>query len=1170
MLPIPMGSGRSRTADDMTVGGRRSLRPFGSLTGWATGLSKQEIEASLTDERSSAFVLIERPGSRLNHPLLAYRLNGVVTWYEVTHKSPVLGKATKLDVNDLDDVSMARVLSVSGSARIQPLASGTAKAPGFLDHSVNKTFGAPAGSLVGAENDEAGPGSTGGDNETSARSGPPRAMRSSVGTSAAPVAASGPAIAASVAGDLGWIDGSGSIKAERLEDLMATAPETLSGIADWVRGRIAAGLSPVPLLEPNVVDEAMSLVPFGLEIEFDLVENDPAIPMSFAPKAERLVQIGQALYAAGLTTTSIQEPHHANRGNPTIAKDGWKFEKESSADGEIISPILTFAPEAEAVRAISLVVAIVIYYGGVATPRTGYHINRGVGVIGEILRRPEPALRHRAFRAMRGRLNWSAPGRSRSRIPAGYDARHLVLSSRIIDYFLEELFRVSTNPAADEHRGAGWANAYWTPAARYSGAEAVVEGRRRRNVLSTHAVKYRLSDYDEYRLADASLNVPVMIALLKLLIGLALAPLRDDDPPAMGPSPPTAPLGRFFDPLATRPPRVNGWRVFDIETRVEAERLAELLATAFSRREDMVQFAPLFVLNPWLHGSHRYLDVPEPWEEGLEARVDAGPRPRPELALLLADVSRYVDLSYPREITLRLSDMEQVLDRLSSRDTLPARDAYASALLPSGHGDAVLTEQAVRELYEALDSKVAAIPDVERPRWLMDRLAESREQWQSFRDDAATSVSDWRRRSRTRSSIAPARRRIPGGHWLLGSSAPEGDVPPDALLGHRLEGMVTVAGRLRTRRGATTLAGMSAAEVARWLADTYPAGWPGFRAVLLPVPGSGTGPGYRAAFGGLTFGAQLRAALRALGRSEGVLAASAKRGRWTWYQSGRQRSTVFMSSLEEVGKQLGHRVISPSEENAPVDSAPVPWPAGRQLPEERLQRLREFRLENLFDLGRNRGSDDTAAARPVRPAPDLRAARAAPREAVGGAGRGLGAVAGGDGAGAGPVMASSLAGGAGAIGRPSGSADSDSARGGSGGSGGLGPVLARRLFSVDEVVAVLRQAQAGVDREASDFCARVQERVFQLRYPNGVMQEGVADDFMVGGSGSQRPFDVLTGWVAGLTRQQVEASLPDDQSMAFVSIERPGSLPDHEFFAYRIDDASGGVVDWYEVTAGEG
>ena len=702
--------------------------------------------------------------------------------------------------------------------------------------------------------------------------------------------------------------------------------------------------------------------PLASEIEFDLAVDDPAIPWSFVPRAERLVLIGRDLYAAGLTTTPIQEDYHANQGSPTTAADGWRFEEDYSVDGEIISPILRLTPQA--VRAISRVVEIVKRYGGIATPRAGFHIHRAVGVLGKAVGPRRPAARDRLLRFVRDRRDPLGP---RSRVPLEVDLKYVVRSSQIFDSLIEALFRVGTNPKADQHRGSDYANPFWSPAAGdesgdESGAKAVIEGRQSYDALSYSAVNYRSSGHDEVRVPDASLHPGVMQALIKLFIGLALASLRGDLP-VMGPSPPVAPLGRFHDPLARRPARIDGWRVFDLETRIEADRLAQLLGTAFHRRVDMLQVAALFVLNPWVDGSHPRMNVPQPRTEGLPTRVDAGPRPPAELALLLADTARWAGVSYPREVTVRLSELAQVVDRLP--DHLTAQEGYTRSLLPSDHADAALTEHDLRELYAALETALAAVPTAERPRWLMDRLGAGRERWQRFRIDQRT-ISEWRQEAAD-PQVAPGIDSIPGGHWLTDASQPDGDAPAQAQLWPHLEGMVTVAGRLSA--DGRRLGGWTAGEIADWLDRMYPVGWPGFRGVLLLlVPGPGSGRRHAGTGGTAAFERQLRSALAELGRQEGVLAGTFGRAnataddiklrgawggtsQWTWYPPGVRPSRPVGPSLAGAGRRLGHGIVPRVEPDIAAEAAPMPWPEGRALPEETLRRLREFRFDSIVDGG---------------------------------------------------------------------------------------------------------------------------------------------------------------------------------------------------------------------------
>ena len=765
--------------------------------------------------------------------------------------------------------------------------------------------------------------------------------------------------------DLGWLD-LALPGAESTEEVMATAPATLSDVPRWVRERIASGKPPVPLLDQDIADEAASLMPLGVEIEFGLAVNDPTNPWTYVPREVRRKLIGRALFAAGLTRTPVQELHHTNEGNPTTAVDGWKYETEHAGDGEAISPIYTLTARSQ--RAAAKVVEIIKFFGGVPQERP-FHIHRGVGVLGEIVR-PAGRSSGQRLRAFRSRVD-AIVGRARRR-PAEVDADYLVTSSQIIDHFVEELLRISTNPAADHHRGTHYANPFWSPAVGVrSHVEAVIEGRRGddRGFLNYNPVDGGPGGHDEFRGADVTLVLAFQQTVAKVLAGLGVAALRGDLP-VMSPSPPAAPLGRFDDPLSELPPRTGGWRVFDLETQVEADRLAEFLHTAFSdrpdRRVDMLQAAALFVLNPWISGDLDDLSVPD-YLTGrrFAARTDAGPRPPAELALLVADAARWLGLSYPREVILRLSSIPQLLDRIRGDAALTAAEIYRRALLPSADPDSVMSDDGMRGLYEALGAAFAAVAVAERPRWLMDRISARREQWRRFADDTHTPASAWR--TQAPGAQAAATRHIAGGHWLTDASQPDAGPPPGADHWPHLEGMVTVAGRLRADG---TLGGWTAGRLARWLNDTYPAHWPGFRGVLLPVVGSGNGQ--RRGLGGqvASFGAQLRTALRALGHREQLVvtaavgrpgraageialpAAATQPGRWKVYPPREGPSRVIeAANLDDVGRLLGHRVVPWVQPVAEPDGVQADWPAGGSLPPAVLQRLRAFPLDALAEGG---------------------------------------------------------------------------------------------------------------------------------------------------------------------------------------------------------------------------
>ena len=749
--------------------------------------------------------------------------------------------------------------------------------------------------------------------------------------------------------DLSWLDVA-LPGAESVEEILATAPATLSDVPRWMREeRIAKGKLPVPLLEHDI---GAARLPLGSEIEFELAVNDPANAWTYVPVRVRRKLIGRVLFALGLTRTPVQQPFRSKRGNPTTAVDGWYYEDEPSCPdgGEIISPIHWLATRFT--RAEAKVVEILKQFGAVAGEQ-GYDIHRGVGVLGEIVRQVGP-VPSESLRAFRRRVDALA-GRAGRRMPAEADVAYLVKSSQITDYFVEIILRLSTNPAADEQSGTYWCNPFWSPAVGYrSGVEAVIEGRSGefRGLLSYLQVTYRPDGHDEVRGQDATLEPAFMQTMKKAHAGSAVASLRDDLP-VFGPSPPAAPLGRFHDPLRPLPPRTGGWRVFDLESRVEADLLALFLHVAFPQRGggrervDMLQAAALYFLNPPIAGDLADMSVPGPWAyRHRVARVDAGPRPPAELGALVADAARWLGLSYPREVVLRLSSVSQLVDRFrGDAAAWTAAQIYPLALLGSQHPDSILSDEAMGELYAAVGALLVRVPAAERPRWVFDRVSARREEWNSFKD-AHTPVSEWLTEA-AQALVAPATRPVAGGHWLIDSSASDGDPPLGADRWPYLEDMVTVGGLLRPDG---TLSGWTPRRLATWLTATYPAHWPGFRGVLLPVVGA--------------FGSQLRAELRAVGREVGVLEAApalaagemvvpaaVEGGRWVWYPPGAGRSRPLAAGLGEMGRLVGHRVVAWAQPDPLADGAPVPWPAGGTLPPEVMQRLRDYPFETLAEGG---------------------------------------------------------------------------------------------------------------------------------------------------------------------------------------------------------------------------
>lgn len=103
-------------------------------------------------------------------------------------------------------------------------------------------------------------------------------------------------------------------------------PRFVSQNEDTWNELLAMAAEPPVYETENVLDGADGNT-FGVEIEF--VGGDR-------------VALGRALYAAGLTRSPEQQPYHSGVRNPS---DKWRYERDGSVDGEIVSPILRDTPE---------------------------------------------------------------------------------------------------------------------------------------------------------------------------------------------------------------------------------------------------------------------------------------------------------------------------------------------------------------------------------------------------------------------------------------------------------------------------------------------------------------------------------------------------------------------------------------------------------------------------------------------------------------------------------------------------------------------------------------------------------------------------------------------------------------------------------------------------------
>ena len=127
-------------------------------------LTREQVEQSLPNDQSVAYIHIERPESALNHGFLAYRIDEDVRWHEVTaSKGEPSAAAAQSAPSALSLLaSLGKVLIVDGSGQISPPATGGAKVlgrtdpTGLLGYSNEKTVGWPGSPAVRPEAGDAG------------------------------------------------------------------------------------------------------------------------------------------------------------------------------------------------------------------------------------------------------------------------------------------------------------------------------------------------------------------------------------------------------------------------------------------------------------------------------------------------------------------------------------------------------------------------------------------------------------------------------------------------------------------------------------------------------------------------------------------------------------------------------------------------------------------------------------------------------------------------------------------------------------------------------------------------------------------------------------------------------------------------------------------------------
>lgn len=269
---------------------------------------------------------------------------------------------------------------------------------------------------------------------------------------------------------------------------------------------------------------------FGVELEHD--DGDPD-------------RIGAALHAAGLTQHPVQLPYgwgrpgHLYGGAAArrrflrsrgldprgyrVDPTAWRYERDSTVTGELVSPVLRDRPADWA--ALALACATLRRLGATASTRTGGHVHVSTGDLGDDVA---------AYRRL---------------LHAVDDRREL-------------LYRLAAHPGRGEHRGQRYCGPNPDVAHAHDRLEGLVEAYRQhrtgrptpfahRCAVNLAAVRGRADDHVEFRLWDGTLDpalIQAQVRLSQALVECARSPRAA--PPVEGPRPEPGPQLRAWRELA--------------------------------------------------------------------------------------------------------------------------------------------------------------------------------------------------------------------------------------------------------------------------------------------------------------------------------------------------------------------------------------------------------------------------------------------------------------------------------------------------------------------------------------------------------------------------------------------------------------------------------------------
>ena len=288
--------------------------------------------------------------------------------------------------------------------------------------------------------------------------------------------------------------------------------------------------------------------PFGVEIEFNI---DPSVN-----KAAALQAIANDLHAEGLLQRPVQAGYHSSRDYSR-----WRFERDRTVAGEIVSPVMYDEPESWA--QLSKVCEIVRRHGGNATTGSvGGHVHVGV---------------------------------------ADYD--HTVENhQRLLETFRENedtMYRLAQNPDRSRHRGQRWCQPNPDHDGIY-GAPGDIVAFARRNNSHSYALNFGATEsgsstsHVEYRTWDGTLDPGAIQTQVKVSLGMTQA--------AFGSARPAGPRVAVGTHRAAAAASGRGSRLGGEAWHSDTAGFRGLVDRMFHRDADKAQATALFAVTRWQQG----------------------------------------------------------------------------------------------------------------------------------------------------------------------------------------------------------------------------------------------------------------------------------------------------------------------------------------------------------------------------------------------------------------------------------------------------------------------------------------------------------------------------------------------------------------------------------------